>query len=88
MIKSQFHWLRSRACVTAAVEQHVIGATGLADILARCASEEGRQYRIAHKAEKMADRLTVAQVACEEYKRDSVIAEVMGALAWDARNRK
>ncbi len=80
MIKSQFHWLRSRACVVTAVEQHAIGADGLAQILTRVASEEGRLYRIAHKAEKMADRVTVAQVACDEYRRVANVIAGSGSL--------
>ncbi len=87
MIKSQFHWLRSRACVVTAVEQHAIGADGLAQILTRVASEEGRLYRIAHKVEKMADRVTVAQVACDEYRRVANVS-VGGARELVLRNGK
>lgn len=77
MIKSEFHWRRSRACTVTAVEQHQLGAEGLAHVLINIARDEGRKYRIAWKVEKRINPSQVHEIALSEYGRVMSVPEIV-----------
>lgn len=52
MFRSEKHYHRSRACAVAAIEQHAVGAEGLALILAATSAEEGRRARLYQNHER------------------------------------
>ncbi|NEK84034.1 MAG: hypothetical protein G3W58_22870 [Pantoea ananatis] len=77
MIKSEFHWRRSRACTVTAVEQHQLGAEGLAHVLLNIARDEGRKYRISWKVEKRINPSLVHEIALSEYGRVMSVPEIV-----------